>query len=83
MAKNVNVFIDGFAATGSTVNFPQYEVNVTINWDDNAGVAQTRTETVLFPNILNDPAISNAWLKEHLMELMLAALREKAGVDSE
>ncbi len=83
MASNVNVTIGGFQTTGSNVNFPQYEVDITINWNNNTGEPQARSQTVLFPNILNDPSISNAWLKEHLMDLMLEALREIAGVDSD
>lgn len=82
MATNVNVYITGFQATGQNVNFPQYEVDITINWKTNNGEDRTHTETVLFPNILNHASISNAWRKEKLEALILAALREIQGVDN-
>lgn len=83
MAKSVNISIAGFQATGQNVSFPQYRVDVTVNWITLAGQARVHTETVLFPNILSNPALSNRWLKDHLQDLMLDALREIQGVDTE
>ena len=79
MARNVNVWIDGWRWTGQQVQTPQAEVNLRIEWTDNAGQQRQRIETVRFPNILADVPV--AWLKQEMEDLMLRALRVKAGVD--
>lgn len=83
MPKNVNISILDFNPTGATVNFPQYEIDITIDWTTLAGVDKAHTEIVNFPNILAHPSISNEWLKDRLTSLMLAALREILGIDAE
>jgi len=82
MARNVNVTIENYQATGAQVLVDQYSVDLFIEWIKNDGTPGSVSQTILFPNILGNPAISNQWLKQHLTELMLAALREIAGVDS-
>lgn len=82
MARNVNIQISSFTDLGTQVPVDQYSVDLVIDWTKNDGSPGSKTQTVIFPNILNDPAISNAWLKRNLTELLLAALREIEGVDT-
>lgn len=82
MASDVNVALSGFQATGNNVSVTQYEIQVDVSWVNNAGQLKTHSELVRFPNILNHPAISNAWRKEKLTQLLLEALREIQGVDA-
>jgi hypothetical protein len=80
MARNVNVWFEGWNWTGSNVQTPQAELHMRIEWIDGAGERQSTEEDVLFPNILGD--VPQAWVKEELQDLMLRALRKKAGVDA-
>lgn len=79
MPSNVNVYTSGFEATGTNVSVPQYRFTLTVNWTDNTGAPRTHTETVLFPNILNQ--IPAGKRDDLVQELMLAMLRIKAGAD--
>lgn len=81
MGRNVNLTISDITPTGQQVLVDQYEITITANWTGNDGLPKSYSNTDLFPNILNDPGISNAWLKRHLKELVIAAVREKRGVD--
>ena len=81
MASNVNLFVSDITPTGNQVSVDQYEIQLTANWIDNSGNPHTRTETVMFPNILGQ--MTNQWLKEHLMELIAAAAKVHWGVDDE
>lgn len=75
MAKDINIYTSNWKATGTNVNVPQYSVNVTLNWTDNAGIAHTRSETLKFPNFLQN--VGAADLKEWLTELMLREAKER------
>lgn len=75
MAREVNVYTSNWKATGTNVSVPQYRVDVTLNWVNDAGVAHTRSETVKFPNFLQN--VGAADLKEWLTELMLREARER------
>lgn len=75
MAREVNVYTNNWKATGVNVNVPQYSVAVTINWTDDAGVAHTRSETLKFPNFLQN--VGAADLKEWLTELMIREARQR------
>lgn len=79
MARNVNVWLEGWHKTGQSINVDQYEVGVTIQWTDAESQAREHIETVRFPNVLTD--VPAAWLKEALADLMLRAVRKKAGMD--
>ena len=79
MAREVNLYTSNWQATGKNISVPQYNVNVTINWLDNEGVRQTRTETLLFPNFLS--RVGAADLKEWLTDLMIREARQRLGVD--
>ena len=78
MAREVNVFTTNWKKTGVNVSVPQYSVNVTINWIDNNGVAQTRSDILKFPNFLNNVGADD--LKEWLTELMVREARQRLGV---
>lgn len=80
MAREVNLFTSNWKATGKNISVPQYTVDVTINWIDNAGVSRTRSETLKFPNFLQ--TVGAADLKEWLTELMIRETRERLGVDA-
>lgn len=82
MSKNVNVTIENYTNLGTQVLVDQYSVDLDITWTKQDGTPGSATQTVIFPNILGHANISNAWLKEHLIELLLEALREIAGVDT-
>lgn len=81
MARNVNVWMEGWHWPGITVPTPQAEVDIHIEWISEAGEQREHTETVQFPNILKDVPVP--WLKDRLGELILRALRKKLGIGSE
>lgn len=75
MAREVNVNTSNWKKTGINVNVPQYSVDVTLNWTANDGTAHTHSETLKFPNFLNN--VGAADLREWLTELMLREARER------
>lgn len=75
MAREVNLYTSNWKKTGVNVSVPQYSVDVTFNWVDNDGEAHTRSETLKFPNFLQN--VGAADLKEWLTELMLREARER------
>jgi len=79
MAREVNLYTSKWQATGKTISVPQYSVDVTLNWIDNEGIAHTRSETLKFPNFLQN--VGAADLKEWLTELLIREARERLGVD--
>lgn len=83
MGKNINVSVTNYTNLGTQVLVDQYSVDLQIDWTKNDGSPGATTQTVTFPNILGNAGISNAWLKEHLTRLLLDALREIEGVDTE
>ena len=80
MAREVNLFVNNWKKTGVNVRVPQYSVDVTLNWTDDAGTAHTRSETLKFPNFLTN--VGAADLKEWLTELMIREARQRLGVDA-
>ncbi len=80
MAREVNLFVNNWKATGVQIKVPQYTVDVTINWIDNAGFSHTKSETLKFPNFLQSVGAED--LKEWLTELMLREARQQLGVDA-
>ena len=80
MAREVNLYVNNWMATGKNISVPQYAVDVTINWIDNAGVSHTKSETLKFPNFLQ--SVGAADLKEWLTDLMIREARERLGVDA-
>lgn len=80
MAREVNLFVSNWKATGKNISVPQYSVDVTINWIAKDGTTHTRSETLKFPNFLQ--TVGAADLKEWLTELMLREARERLGVDA-
>ena len=83
VARNVNISLSGWRATGTNVSTPQYEQTITADWIDNAGVAHTAAQTVRFPNILATliSAGHGAWVAAQINELLIAAARKSARVD--
>lgn len=79
MAREVNVIWGNWKATGSNVSVPQYSIDVTYNWVDDAGAPHTATRTVLFPNFLQQ--VPAAWVQDELKDLMLRAARKLAAID--
>lgn len=79
MAREVNLFTSNWKKTGVNVSVPQYSVSVTINWVDNAGVSHTKSETLKFPNFLQN--VGAADLKEWLTALMISEARQRLGID--
>ena len=82
MATNINVTVDAVTLTGLNVSVPQRRINATVTYTDVNGQPQTKSGSVLFPNVLGDPAIPTAWLQRRLLELMLDAERIILGVDT-
>jgi len=78
MAREVNLFVNNWQATGKNISVPQYSVDVTLNWIDNEGEAHTRSETLKFPNFLSN--VGAADLKEWLTDLMIREARQQLGV---
>lgn len=76
---NVNVWISNWHATGIDVPVPQYEVDLTIEWNDRAGAPHSWTGTAVFPNDLQ--LVPVAWLKDVLEDLLLRCARKRLGVD--
>ena len=81
MARNVNVWLTNWHWTGVTVPTPQAEVDIRIEWINEAGEQREHTETVRFPDILRDAP--RAWLRRKLEWLILEALRKKLNMDPE
>ena len=79
MASNINVWIQNWHWTGSDIPVPQAEVDVTIQWTDNAGEAHEHSETARFPKCLKDVPV--AWLRDELEDLILRAVRKRLEVD--
>ena len=78
MATSVNVFYSNFRL-GTSVTVQRRLIDITINWMDDAGLPQTRTRTVTFPDDLG--LISTEILKEELTELMIRIIRRVEGID--
>ena len=78
MATNVNVFYSNFRL-GTNVTIQRRLVDVIINWIDDAGLPQTRTRTITFPDDLG--LIPVGILKEELTELMIRIVRRIEGID--
>lgn len=76
---NVNVWISNWHDTGKKAQVSQYEVELTIEWNDRAGVPHSWTGTAVFPNDLQ--LVPIAWLKDLLEELLLRCARKRLGVD--
>jgi hypothetical protein len=79
MARSVNVWTSNWGATGNTVPVPQYKVDVTLQWTTNDGEVKERSETIRFPNFLQNVGAKD--LKRWLTELMLREARQRLGVD--
>ena len=75
MAREVNLFTGNWQATGKNISVPQYTVVVTLNWIDDSGVSHTRSETLRFPNFLQNVGADD--LKEWLTELMVREARQR------
>ena len=75
MAKSVNVWTSNWKKTGANVQVPQYSVDITLQWTANDGEVKERTETLRFPNALQN--VSAADLKDWLTELMLREARQR------
>ena len=73
----MNVFIKNWHWTGQNVPVPQAEVDITLEWIDDAGQPHTWTGSPKFPNILAQ--LPQKWVKEALEELVLRAARYKFG----
>ena len=78
MATNVNVFYSNFRL-GTNVTIQRRLVDVIINWIDDAGLPQTRTRTITFPDDLG--LIPVGILKEELTDLMIRVIRRVEGID--
>lgn len=79
MARNVNVWLTNWRATGITVPVDQYTVDIKIQWTADDGGQREHVETVRFPNVLRDVPV--AWLKDELVNLILRCVRKKLGID--
>ena len=79
MAKEVNVWTSNWRATGNNVQVPQYAVDITLQWITDTGEKKERSETIRFPNVLQN--VKAADLKEWLTELMLREARQRLGID--
>lgn len=75
MAREVDLYTSNWQATGKTISVPQYSVDVTLNWIDNEGLPHTRSETLRFPNFLQN--VGAADLKEWLTDLMIQEARQR------
>lgn len=78
MQDGVNVSVNNWHATGLNVQVAQYKANVTVTWVDDAGVPQSWTGEVTFPNDLG--LVPLAWLKEAITELLVKAGRKRLGI---
>lgn len=79
--KNVNIFFDNWHATGANVPVPQYEGEVTVEWQELDGTPHAITRTVTFPNDL--ALVPSTWLRGALKELVIAAVRRYLEIDQE
>jgi len=75
MAREINLFTSNWKATGKNISVPQYSVDVTINWTADDGGSHTASETLRFPNFLQN--VGAADLKEWLTELMTREARQR------
>lgn len=80
MAREINIYTDGWKATGKNIGVPQYDITTTINWIDSYGIAHTRTETLRFPNFLQTVSAND--LKDWMTEMMLREARQRLAVDA-
>lgn len=79
-ATNVNITTSNYQTTGVNVNFPQVSFDLAVEWDDAEG-HHSVTQNVKFPNVLQNAALDNAWLKDQLQGLMYEAIRKVLGLD--
>jgi hypothetical protein len=75
VARETNLFVNGWKATGKNIQVPQYSVDVTINWIRDDGTTGTATETLLFPNFLQ--RVGAADLKEWFTDLLVREARQR------
>lgn len=80
MARNINIWTVNWHWTGKEVRTPQAEVDITIQWTDNAGEPHEHSETAGFPNCLQDLPVS--WVREQMEDLILRAVQKRLGVDN-
>lgn len=81
MARNVNIQTSGWRATGVNVPVPQYEMQIQVEYTDNAGAPQTKSGTVRFPNILSQ--IPPAYLAEEMKDLIIKYFRKREVIDDD
>jgi hypothetical protein len=79
--RNVNVTVENWEATGQNVPFPQYTVDVGLDWLDSAGERQERSQTITFPNVLQ--TVPLARLRRYMERIIMAELRIALGIDEE
>lgn len=79
MPRDINVFLSGWRTTGINVSVPQYEQIIELHWINDAGLAQTATRTVRFPNVLS--GIPAGRLRRYVDTILLSEARILAGVD--
>ena len=81
--RNINIVKNDISPTGGTVQFPQWSVDITVEGIKPDNTPGTVVRTIIFPNVLNNAALSNAWLKNKLYNLCIEAQRVIDGIDED
>lgn len=79
MARSANLTLTNWQTTGLNRQVAQRTMQVTWNWVDDSGVAQTYTRLFAFPD--DFALLPPAWVSEQLRRLVVEATRKHAGID--
>ena len=89
MARSVNLFTGAVTTTGSNPATPQYQMPVTFQWTDNAGVDHSVTGTAIVAvafsykdagNVVHP--VNAALLKDDMVAMIVNQARIYLGVDA-
>ena len=75
MSREVNIYTSNWKATGKNVSVPQYSIDVRFEATKDDGTKVDRTETLKFPNFLQN--VGEEDLKEWLTDLVLHEARQR------
>ena len=82
MTRSVDeINLTNFRLTGTSISIQRRAIDVEVKWTDNAGVKQTMTRTLTFPDFLTNR--TNNWIRGKLTQLMIDAVRVELGIEAE
>ena len=79
--RNVNIWIDNWTDLQNTVPFPQYGVDVRLEWTGADDQPHEHENTYTFPNVLQNVPLSR--LRRYMEEIILREARLALNIDEE